>query len=91
MNIQGVRVQDDIGHSVVASFYAAFSLAGLVGAILASLAAELDAVARRCSSRSSPSCTIPFQLLVGRLLLPGPPARAEVVARREGRTSTGAR
>jgi MFS family permease len=40
MNIQGVRVQDDLGHSVVAQFYAAFSLAGLVGAVLAALSAD---------------------------------------------------
>ena len=32
MNSQGSRVQDGLGRSVVASYYAAFSLAGLVGA-----------------------------------------------------------
>ena len=34
MNIAGVRVQDDVGHSLVAGFYATWSLAGFVGALL---------------------------------------------------------
>ena len=42
MNIQGVRVQDDLGRPVVASFYAAFSLAGFVGALLASAATDSE-------------------------------------------------
>ncbi len=72
MNIQGVRIQDDIGHSVVASYYAAFSLAGLVGAILASLAAD-SSVSLGVFFAAIAVAVIPFQLLAGRHLLPGHP------------------
>jgi MFS family permease len=82
MNIQGIRVQDDLGHSVVASYYAAFSLAGLVGAILASLAAE-SALSLGAFFALIAAATIPFQLLVGRWLLPGHPA-VEVVHSEKG-------
>jgi MFS family permease len=82
MNIQGVRVQDDIGHSVVASYYAAFSLAGLVGAILASFAAD-SSLSLGVFFAAIAVVTIPFQLLVGRLLLPGHPT-PEVVHSEKG-------
>ncbi|MFN8169903.1 MAG: MFS transporter [Candidatus Nanopelagicales bacterium] len=77
MNIQGIRVQDDIGHSVVASYYAAFSLAGLVGAILASVAAE-STLSLGAFFALIAAATIPFQLLVGRWLLPGHPTEEAV-------------
>lgn len=77
MNIQGIRVQDDIGHSVVASYYAAFSLAGLVGAILASVAAE-STLSLGAFFAIIAVATIPFQLLVGGWLLPGHPTEAAV-------------
>ena len=77
MNIQGVRVQDDIGHSVVASYYAAFSLAGLVGAVLASVTAD-SSMSLAVFFALIAVVVIPFQLGVGRWLLPGHPA-VEVV------------
>ena len=89
MNIQGVRVQDDLGHSVVASYYAAFSLAGLVGAVLASFAAD-SALSLGGFFLAIAVVTIPFQLLVGRLLLPGHPTPDVGALRRRG-TSTGGR
>jgi MFS family permease len=82
MNIQGIRVQDDIGHSVVASYYAAFSLAGLVGAILASVAAD-SALSLGAFFLIIAVATIPFQVFVGRWLLPGHPT-AEVVRTDKG-------
>jgi MFS family permease len=82
MNIQGIRVQDDLGRSVVASYYAAFSLAGLVGAILASVAAE-STLSLGAFFALIAAATIPFQLLVGGLLLPGHPA-VEVVHSEKG-------
>jgi MFS family permease len=82
MNMQGIRVQDDLGRSVVASYYAAFSLAGLVGAILASLAAE-STLSLGAFFALIAAATIPFQLLVGRWLLPGHPA-VEVVHGEKG-------
>jgi MFS family permease len=77
MNIQGVRIQDDLGHSVVAGFYAAFSLAGLVGALLASFAT--DAMSLPAFFMAIAVITIPCQLLVGRFLLPGHPTPSSVV------------
>jgi MFS family permease len=72
MNIQGVRVQDDIGHSVVASYYAAFSLAGLVGALLSYFVADSSLSLLAFFALIAVAC-IPFQLLVGSSLLPGHP------------------
>jgi MFS family permease len=81
MNIQGVRVQDDVGHSVVASYYAAFSLAGLVGALLAALAAG-STLSLGTFFLLIAAVTVPVQLLVGRWLLPGHPTVAEVHSER---------
>lgn len=78
MNIQGVRIQDDLGRSVVATFYAAFSLAGLVGAVLAAFAT--DAMSLGAFFVIVAVVAIPCQLAVGRFLLPGHPDKAEVVA-----------
>ena len=72
MNIQGVRVQDDLGRPVVASFYAAFSLAGFVGALLASAAAG-TAMALGVFFGLIAVVLIPVQLFAGRFLLPGHP------------------
>jgi MFS family permease len=72
MNIQGVRVQDDIGHSVVASYYAAFSLAGLVVAVFAWLTADSEFPLLAFFAVIA-LVVIPFQLVVGRWLLPGHP------------------
>jgi MFS family permease len=77
MNIQGVRIQDDLGHSVVATFYAAFSLAGLVGAVLASIAT--DAMSLATFFIAIAVVAIPCQLAVGRFLLPGHPEPSAVV------------
>jgi MFS family permease len=77
MNIQGVRVQDDIGHSVVASYYAAFSLAGLVVALFAWLTADTDLPLLGFFVVIA-VLAIPFQLGVGRWLLPGHPDVAVV-------------
>jgi MFS family permease len=77
MNIQGVRVQDDVGHSVVASYYAAFSLAGLVGAVLASVAAG-SSLSLAGFFGLIALVLVPGQLLLGRWLLPGHPT-AEAV------------
>ena len=77
MNIAGVRVQDDVGHSVVASYYAAFSLAGLVGAVLAAVTAD-SAVTLGLFFTLIAAVTIPFQLGVGGWLLPGHPDVAQV-------------
>ena len=76
MNIQGVRIQDDLGHSVVAGFYAAFSLAGLVGALLASVAT--DAISLPAFFVAIAVIAIACQLLVGRFLLPGHPVPSAV-------------
>lgn len=79
MNIQGVRVQDDLGRPVVASFYAAFSLAGFVGALLASAAAGTSLPLAAFFALVA-VVVVPVQLAVGRSLLPGhpaPPALAE--------------
>jgi MFS family permease len=72
MNIQGVRVQDDLGHSVVAQFYAAFSLAGLVGAVLAALSAD-SSLSLLGFVALIAAVAIPAQLLAGSSLLPGHP------------------
>jgi MFS family permease len=82
MNIQGVRVQDDLGRPVVASFYAAFSLAGFVGALLASVAAG-STLSLGLFFALIALVIIPIQLSVGRFLLPGhpvPPPLATAVA-----------
>ena len=79
MNIQGVRVQDDLGRPVVASFYAAFSLAGFVGALLASAAAGTS-MSLGVFFGLIALVLIPVQLVAGRFLLPGhpvPPALQE--------------
>ena len=72
MNIQGVRVQDDLGRPVVASFYAAFSLAGFVGALLASAAAGTSMPLGVFFALIA-VVLIPVQLFAGRFLLPGHP------------------
>jgi len=72
MNIQGVRVQDDLGRPVVASFYAAFSLAGFVGALLASAAAGTSMPLGVFFALIA-VVLIPVQLVAGRFLLPGHP------------------
>ncbi len=72
MNIQGVRVQDDLGRSIVASYYAAFSLAGFVGAVLAGSASE-SSLSLGQFFLAVAVVVIPVQLLVGRWLLPGHP------------------
>lgn len=72
MNIQGVRVQDDLGRAVVASFYAAFSLAGFVGALLASAAAG-STMSLGLFFTLVAVVLIPVQLAAGRHLLPGHP------------------
>lgn len=75
MNIQGVRVQDDLGRPVVASFYAAFSLAGFVGALLASAAAG-SSLSLGLFFAAVAVVIIPVQLYAGRFLLPGHPVPA---------------
>jgi len=77
MNIQGVRLQDDVGRSLVASYYAAFSLAGLVGAVAASLAESHD-VGLLPLFAAVAVLSVPVQLLVGGWLLPGHPTAAIV-------------
>jgi MFS family permease len=72
MNIQGVRVQDDMRRPVVASFYAAFSLAGFVGALLASAAAGTT-VSLGVFFALIAIVLIPVQLVAGQFLLPGHP------------------
>ncbi len=82
MNIQGVRIQDDLGRSVVASYYAAFSLAGLVGAVLAAVA-ETNETSLLAFFAVLAVVVIPVQLLAGRSLLPGHPT-PEVVHSEKG-------
>jgi MFS family permease len=65
-------VQDDLGHSVVAQFYAAFSLAGLVGAVLAALSAD-SSLSLLGFVALIAAVAIPAQLLAGSSLLPGHP------------------
>ena len=77
MNIQGVRIQDDLGHSVVAGFYAAFSFAGLVGALLASFAT--DAMSLGAFFVLIAAICVPCQIAVGRFLLPGHPIKTQMV------------
>ena len=79
MNIQGVRVQDDLGRAVVASFYAAFSLAGFVGALLASAAAG-STMSLGLFFTLIALVLIPVQLAAGRFLLPGHPVPTAVQA-----------
>jgi len=78
MNIQGVRIQDDLGRSVVAGFYAAFSLAGLVGAVLAALATDVMSLGAFFVAIAV--VAIPCQLAVGRFLLEGHPEPNGVVS-----------
>ena len=75
MNIQGVRVQDDLGRPVVASFYAAFSLAGFVGALLASAAAGTTLPLGVFFALIA-VVVIPLQLVAGPMLLRGHPVPA---------------
>jgi MFS family permease len=77
MNIQGVRVQDDLGRSVVATYYAAFSLAGLVGSLLAFKATDAS-MSLLLFFALVAVASIPFQLLAGPHLLPGHPTVAVV-------------
>jgi MFS family permease len=72
MNIQGVGVQDDLGRAVVASFYAAFSLAGFAGALLASAAAG-SSLSLGVFFMLIAAVLIPLQLVAGRFLLVGHP------------------
>jgi MFS family permease len=72
MNIAGVRVQDDMGRSLVAGFYAAWSLAGFVGALLASAAAGTT-MSLGLFFVLIAVVLIPVQVLVGPWLLPGHP------------------
>ena len=72
MNIAGVRVQDDMGRSLVAGFYAAWSLAGFVGALLASAAAGTT-LSLGLFFLLIALVLIPLQVLVGSRLLPGHP------------------
>jgi len=75
MNIQGVRVQDDLGRSVVASMYAAFSFAGFVAALLAGAAAS-STLSLGAFFLILAVVLIPVQLYVGRWLLAGHPTTA---------------
>ena len=72
MNIAGVRVQDDVGRSLVAGFYATWSLAGFFGALLASAAAGTT-MSLGLFFLLVAIVLIPVQVLVGRWLLPGHP------------------
>ncbi|MFN8156415.1 MAG: MFS transporter [Candidatus Nanopelagicales bacterium] len=72
MNIAGVRVQDDMGRSLVAGFYAAWSLAGFVGALLASAAAG-SSLSLGAFFALIAVVLVPVQLAVGHWLLPGHP------------------
>ncbi len=72
MNMQGVRIQDDIGHSVLASLYALFSLAGLVGALLASVASD-SVLSLGGFFTIIAVVAVPLQIFAGRYLLPGHP------------------
>jgi MFS family permease len=72
MNIQGVRVQDDLGRPVVASFYAAFSFAGFIGALLA-FAAAGSSLSLGAFFALIAVVLIPVQLVAGPYLLPGHP------------------
>ncbi len=72
MNIAGVRVQDDMGRSLVAGFYAAWSLAGFVGALLASAAAG-SSLSLGLFFALVAVVLVPLQLAVGHWLLPGHP------------------
>ena len=73
MNIAGVRVQDDAGRSLVAGFYATWSLAGFVGALLASWAAGTS-MSLGLFFLLVAVVLVPVQLFVGQWLLPGRPA-----------------
>ena len=79
MNIQGVRVQDDMGRPVVASFYAAFSLAGFVGALLASAAAGTTMTLGLFFGLIA-VVLIPVQLVAGQYLIPGRPVPTQLQA-----------
>lgn len=72
MNIAGVRVQDDMGRSLVAGFYAAWSFAGFVGALLASAAAG-SSLSLGAFFALVAVVLVPLQLAVGHWLLPGHP------------------
>lgn len=77
MNIAGVRVQDDMGRSLVAGFYATWSLAGFVGALLASAAAGTS-LSLGVFFLIVAVLLIPVQVAVGRWLLPGHPTPQEL-------------
>jgi MFS family permease len=74
MNIAGVRVQDDAGRSLVAGFYATWSFAGFVGALLASAAAGTT-MSLGVFFLLVAVVLVPVQLLVGQWLLPGHPTK----------------
>ena len=72
MNIAGVRVQDDVGRSLVAGFYAAWSFSGFVGALLASWAASTS-LSLGLFFLIIVILLVPLQLFVGQWLLAGHP------------------
>jgi MFS family permease len=67
MNMQGVDVQVDYGRPVMASFYAVFSLATIVGAVLAAAAAATT-LALAAFFAVLAVVVVPVQLAVGRWL-----------------------
>ena len=69
MNMQGVAVQTEYGRSVMASFFAVWSLAGIAGAAAASVAAATDLSLLGFFAILA-VLLIPFQLVAGRWLLP---------------------
>lgn len=70
MNTHGVAVQARYGRSLMASFYAIFSLAGIVGAGLAFLAAD-SSLSLASFFAIIAAVLIPIQLIAGPLLLRG--------------------
>ena len=70
MNMQGVQVQEGYGRSVMGSFYAVFSLAGIVGALLASVAASSELTLAAFFGIVA-VVVVPAQLIVGPWLLRG--------------------
>ena len=80
MNMQGVSLQSRVGSSVMASFYAVFSLAGIIGAgtAAASAAADLSLVAMFAGIAL---VLVPVQLVAGGWLLHHDVAAADVASR----------
>lgn len=75
MNIAAVRVQDDMGRSLVAGFYAAWSFSGVVAAVLASAAAG-TALSLGAFFLILAVVLVPVQVVVGPWLLAGHPTAA---------------